>query len=121
MAQEVMVNEDAITKKVLNVFNSVLTPDAQLEIATLFAKMCNPYVPFLEGPLSQTVEIHPTYLRYIQPYAHYQYTGTGFNHTLDYHPRATAYWDKVMMEEKGDEFLYQVRDILVRRAKELYG
>ena len=62
-----------------------------LEIHNEFARMCNPYVPFLEGPLSQTIEVTPWWVKYTQPYAHYQYTGDGFNFTKDYHPLATAY------------------------------
>ena len=99
-----------------------LTDEAtMLEIHNLLAKMCDPYVPFLEGPLSQTIEITPHYVRYTQPYAHYQYEGVNFNHTLDYHPLASAKWDKAMMEAKGEEFTKQVKEILVRRAKERYG
>ena len=37
------------------------------------------------------------------------------------HPKATKEWDKAMMMEQGDKFVKQVKDLLVRRAKELYG
>lgn len=37
------------------------------------------------------------------------------------HPKATMMWDKVMMTEQGDAFVKQVKDLLVRRARELYG
>ena len=92
-----------------------------LEIHNLFAKMCDPYVPFLEGPLSQTIEVSPEGVRYTQPYAHYQYHGEGFNHTKDYHPLATAFWDKIMMQDRGPEFIAQVEKILKDRARQLYG
>lgn len=99
-----------------------LTDEAtMLEIHNLLAKMCDPYVPFLNGPLSQTIEITPNYVRYTQPYAHYQYNGVGFNHTLDNHPLASAKWDEAMLRDRREEFEKQVKDILVRRAKELYG
>lgn len=101
--------------------NELITPELMLEIHNLFAKMCDPYVPFLEGPLSQTIEVTSDGVRYTQPYAHYQYYGTEFRHTLDYHPLASAMWDKAMMTDKGEEFTEQVRQILIRRAKELYG
>ena len=100
---------------------SLLTPEIMLELHNLFAKMCDPYVPFLEGPLSQTVEVRSDRNTYIQPYARYQYYGTEFKHTLDYHPLASAKWDEAMMTDKGEEFLEQVKQILIRRAKELYG
>lgn len=92
-----------------------------LEVHNLLAKMCDPYVPFLEGPLSQTIEVSPESVKYIQPYARYQYYGTDFNHTLDYHPLASAKWDEAMMRDHGEEFVSQVKEILTRRAKELYG
>lgn len=92
-----------------------------LELHNLLAKMCDPYVPFLEGPLSQTIEVSPESVKYIQPYARYQYYGTDFNHTLDYHPLASAKWDEAMMRDHGEEFYKQVESILTRRAQELYG
>ena len=90
-----------------------------LEVNNLLAKMCDPYVPFLEGPLSQTNIVTPEGVTYIQPYARYQYYGEDFNHTLDYHPKASAKWDEAMMAEKGEEFKLQVAEILHRRANEL--
>ena len=111
------INDAAIQAKLQN-----LCDDAtMLEIHNLLAKMCDPYVPFLEGPLSQTIEVTSEYVRYTQPYAHYQYNGVGFNHTLDYHPLASAKWDEAMLRDKRDEFLAGVKEILVRRARELYG
>lgn len=111
------LNDSSIENKLKN-----LCDDAtMLELHNLLAKYCDPYVPFLEGPLSQTIEVTPQFVRYTQPYAHYQYYGTWFNHTLDYHPLASAKWDEAMLRDRRDEFLAQVKAILVRRAKELYG
>ena len=87
----------------------------------ILAKMCDPYVPFLEGPLSQTIKVTDTGVTYTQPYARYQYYGVNFNHTTDYHPQATALWDKVMLSERGDEFRAQVEAVLRERAREVYG
>lgn len=91
------------------------------QIHNEFARLIDPWVPFLHGPLSQTVEINPTYIRYGQPYAHYQYTGVDFNHTLDPHPLASAEWDKVAMQTQMDIFSQTVKEILIRKARELYG
>ena len=114
---DVDINEMAVQAKV----NNLLDANTMLEIHNLLAKYCDPYVPFLEGPLSQTTEITPNYVRYTQPYAHYQYHGVGFNHTKDYHPLASAEWDKAMLRDRREEFEMQVKEILVRRARELYG
>lgn len=111
------INDAAIQKKL----DMLIDDRVMYQIHDLLAKMCDPYVPFLEGPLSQTVEVSPQSVKYVQPYARYQYYGTDFNHTIDYHPQATALWDKVMMSEKGEEFRAGVRAILKARAKEIYG
>lgn len=92
-----------------------------LNVHNTFAKRCDPYVPFLNGPLSKTVEITPEYIEYVQPYAHYQYNGLNFRHTLDYHPLASAQWDEAMMRDHREEFEEEIREKLVRRYKELYG
>lgn len=111
------INDENIQKKI----DMLIDDTVMYEIHNLLLKMCDPYVPFLEGPLSQTAEVTPQSVRYIQPYARYQYYGVNFNHTIDYHPQATALWDKVMMSERGEEFKAGVREILRRRARELYG
>ena len=101
--------------------------NTMLQIHNKFAQMCNEYVPFLEGPLSQSVRVFPDYIKYSTPYAHYQYVlhdmaadlaGTT-NRTRIYHPKATSYWDKAMMLEKGDLFTKQVENILKARVKKL--
>ena len=115
---KIKVNPNAVQASIDNLLNDEQT---MLEIHNLLRKMCDPYVPFLEGPLSQTVEVEPRCIRYIQPYARYQYYGIYFNHTIDYHPLATALWDKVMLAERGDEFVAEVKKILNRRAKEING
>lgn len=107
---------DTIIRKKLN---EILDTKTRLECCDLYAKMMDPYVPFLEGPLSQTVQVTPKYVGYFQPYAHYQYEGIWFKHTLDYHPLASARWDKAMMRDKGKEFTAQIQSILIRRASEV--
>lgn len=112
------VNIDADLYRVLD---KILDNKTKLAIHNLFAKMNNDYVPFLEGPLSQTVQVFPDYIKYIQPYANYQYNGVNFNFTKDFHPKATHHWDKAMLLEKGDSFTSQVNAILRRRAEDIYG
>src|SRR5574344_386277 len=81
---------------------------APLEIFTAetAARYMNKYVPMLNGPLSQTYETgadaESGFVKYIQPYAHKQYNGVGFNFTTDFHPLATDHWDKYMMLADGD-------------------
>lgn len=117
------VNLGGIDEKLMNLFSDSTT---KLEVHNTFAKMCDPYVPFLNGPLSQSVfaNITPEYVQYgggNVPYARYQYYGVWFNHTKDVHPLATAKWDQAMMRDHREEFVENVKAILVRRYKELYG
>lgn len=111
------VISEALKKKLATINN----PTTMLAIHNTLAKRCDPYVPFLEGPLSQTVQVSAEGVRYIQPYARYQYYGDGFNHTLDYHPLASARWDEAMMRDHGEEFNQEVKDIIVRRIVEANG
>ena len=90
-------------------------PAAMYEMHNLLAKMCDPYVPFLNGPLSQTNDVSTKGVTYIQPYARYQYYGTHFNHTKDFHPLASAMWDKAMLRDKGKLFDASIAEILTRR------
>jgi hypothetical protein len=39
----------------------------------------------------------------------------------EHHPKATHHWEQAMFEEHKDEFMERVRQILIRRANELYG
>ena len=93
---------------------------SSLEIYTAesAARYMNKYVPFLNGPLSQTYETGADdmggYVKYIQLYAHRQYNGVGFNFTTDFHPLATDHWDKYMMLADGDMF---AREIALARLR----
>lgn len=107
---DVDINDEFLAAKLAKMND----PSVMLQIYNVLAKRCDPYVPFLEGPLSQTVRVTPDGVTYIQPYARYQYYGTEFNHTIDYHPLASAMWDKAMMRDHGDEFAQDVKAIIAR-------
>lgn len=62
---------DALQKK----FEELGNPATMLAIHNTLAKRCDPYVPFLNGPLSQSVVVTEKGVTYIQPYARYQYYG----------------------------------------------
>lgn len=111
-------NEKSIQQKVDNL---LIDDTLMLQIHAAFERYCEPYVPYLHGPLSRTAQASADGVKYTQPYAHYQYVGEHFNHTKTVHPKATAYWDKVMMSEQGEQFCKEVEALIQRRAKELYG
>lgn len=114
VAVDIGVDPELLEAKLMGLLDKA----TMLECHNELARYCDPYVPFLEGPLSQTIEVTPEYVRYTQPYAHYQYVGEEFNHTTDYHPLASAYWDQAMMRDKGEEFLAQIKRIITERHRD---
>ena len=48
-------------------------------------------------------------------------TGKKLEYNLEKHKSASKEWDKAMMTAEGEKFIKQVKDLMVRRAKELYG
>ena len=138
----IQVDTKGITQKIENLVDDKL----MLQVHELFAKMCEPYVPMGDTQMlsnSGLSHITPQYVHYTQPYSHYIYkgelyltedgrafanfgekkypTGIDLNYSQELHPKATKEWDKAMMSEVGDVFLEEVKQLLVRRSKELYG
>ena len=114
----VSIDEMGLENKLKQLIND---PHTMLQVHARFAQVIDPWVPYLHGPLSETVEIDYDCVRYIQPYARRQYYGLDFNHTKDIHPLASAMWDKAAMETQRERFAKEVHDILVRRARQLNG
>jgi len=117
----VNIDEMKLRRGIRRKLDRIIDDTLMLQIHAAFERYCEPYVPFLTGMLAQTTRVFPEYVEYIQPYAHYQYVGEHFDHTLIYHPKATAYWDKVMMTEQGDAFLAEVKALIKRRARQVHG
>lgn len=136
-----------ITSAMREKLKELNNPTTMLAIHNNLAKRCDPYVPFLEGALSQTTIVTAKSVKYIQPYARYQYygqiygpnipikedgeivgwfsppgrkkhpTGRYMKHTTDYHPLASAKWDEAMLRDHRAEFNAEVKDILKWRLK----
>ena len=106
-------NEKDIQNKLESLIND---PAVMYEVHMKFARIIDPWVPYLSGDLSKLIEIHPDCVRYTQPYARRQYYGLDFNHTIDTHPLASAMWDKAAMETQLGSFKAEVKKILERRA-----
>lgn len=121
-ATELQVSVEVNFTLLQNKVDKILEDDTvKLAIHNALARYCHPYVPYLYGPLSETVEITPEYIKYIQPYARRQYYGDGFNFTKDYHPLATSRWDQAMMQDRGDQFSNEIQELLIRKLRELNG
>lgn len=100
--------------------NSLITDDVLLQIQTLFAKTIEPWTPYWHGDLSTDITIDSTGVTYNVPYARKQYYESLAYHK-DVHPLATKLWDKVAMQSEMENFENQVKDILIERAREIYG
>ena len=74
-------------------------------------RLCDPYVPLLNGPLKNTAVEDVDRITYIQPYAQKQYhenPGNGLR---------GKYWDKRMMADRGGELVRSVADFCGGKAK----
>lgn len=89
------------------------------QIHKLLADTVDPWTPFLTGRLHSDLTITPDYVQYNVPYAKYKYYGQV--NCKEFHPLATSHWDEVALQTEMDTFVNGVREILVNRAKELYG
>lgn len=91
---------------------------AQVYLASEVKRLCDPYVPFQNGPLKDTAVIAPdgSALTYVQPYAHYQYAGQVLVGRAPKKPNGKALtysggglrgpqWDKRMMADKSKELV----------------
>ena len=102
-------NVDAIANRVIN-------DDVKLFANTTLYKLCDPYVPFREGGLSQNVDVAKDYIHYKSPYAEKVYNGKDMNFNTDKHPLATAEWDKVAMVSKKEQLVNSVENYIKRKG-----
>ena len=128
MGKDYYVDAQVDVSRIVKQVDNLIDEQTMLQIHTLFAKLIDPWVPMLEGPLHQSglAQIYADHVRYGGtdvgvPYALYQYNGTHFNFTKDYHPLASAQWDKVAMQTQMKTFEIGVQNILKRRARDFYG
>jgi hypothetical protein len=73
---------------------------AQKFMASEIKRLCDPYVPFLHGPLKNTAQVQQDGVLYVQPYARKQY----YENNRDNGQRG-KYWDKRMIADHGRELL----------------
>lgn len=114
------INVQVYEGKIEGKLNRMFDDNVMLAVQSRLLDFCTPYVPMLEGPLSQTATVDKEGVTWVQPYAHYQYigispTGKEFNYTKTFHPLATREWDKAMIRDRGDEFAESIQDIIQRK------
>ena len=105
------------SKSIENQLSNLIDDSVMLEIHKLFAEMCNPYVPMKTGRLRNSATPTSEGVTYKVNYAKDVYE----NNTNADNDITSREWDKIMMRDNSDQFIQGVKEILKRRAKELYG
>lgn len=107
MSLNIVVDID--TKKVAN---RLINDKVKLFANQEASRLLDPFVPFRKGNLSQNKVITSEYIHYKSPYAKRIYNGKGLNFNKDYHPLATAYWDKVGMVSQKDKLVKAIENYM---------
>jgi len=117
---EVSIDQQAINDKFWNKW----TVGIEYDVAKLFVKTIDPWVPYDTGALSDPNNVsivvsaaNGCEVVYEKEYAAKQYYGTEFHHTIDHHPLATAYWDKVAMQTERESFAKGAEQIVKEHFK----
>ena len=100
-----------------------LTRDFYKDVADMEIQYFDPYVPYLEGNLSNYVQgygakDHAT-VTYQMPYAFKQYNGINVNENnrcRQFHPLATSYWDEAAWNNSGAIMTAEINRIRKRHA-----
>lgn len=114
----VEIDESSIGEMIESIVND---DELLTEVNQILYEMCDEYVPYRTGKLANNVSITSGGVTYKQPYAESQYEGTNIDHSAQYHPLATAFWDEAMLRDHGDEFIAKVEEAVNRKAAEKYG
>lgn len=113
---KVAIDENIVKQKVDNLIDDSI----MLDIHKLFAEMIDPWTPYLSGNLSEDITIAPDGITYNAPYSGEKYFGYAYHKEV--HPLATSHWAEVALDQGVKEtFELKVQDMLIQKAKELYG
>lgn len=100
-------------------FESLLDEETLTKMCAAFAEIIDPWTPFRSGQLHSDITIDSSGVTYNVPYALEKYLGEVYTKTV--HPLATSHWDKVALQTEMPVLEARCREILIARAKELYG
>ena len=82
------------------------------KVASEVKRLCDPYVPYKDGPLKNSAQVLTDGVLYVQPYAAKQYYENSGWQT----PRG-AYWDKRMMADHSKDVETDVAVFLRGRVR----
>jgi hypothetical protein len=116
--------EDAIKQIDSRVKRVTASNFTKRDIARIYAKLVDPYVPYDTGQLATYGILHDGKIVYsaldgkngnFYNYAWIQYTHDEFNHNKEHHELATDHWDEVATPIIWDEFVRQCNEVVKRR------
>ncbi len=115
MNTEVTWNIPNIEKKL----DSLVDDSLMTKVHQTYAKIIDPWTPYLTGKLHRTFTVDAEKVTYLVPYAAKKYYGEVYTKTV--HPLATSHWDTIAMQTEMPLFEQRVKELLKERAKEIYG
>jgi hypothetical protein len=96
--------------------------EAQAHFTNEFYRISQPYTPWDQGTLAQTVDLEKDSILYKSPYSQYQYYGkvmagnpkeeTDKNLNYQGAPMRGAYWDQRCWADRGTEILQSVQKFI---------
>ena len=91
-------------------------PEFKKSVNEEFAKICDPYVPYITGELSKNITITSQGISYNQPYASNVYDSMGV-HNKEHHPLASSMWDEVAFANHKDELTAKTKELILQWIK----
>ena len=114
------MNQGAVFDKINAVTHNVGT---MIDISRKVVEVIDPYVPYDTGNLSNSATfvhtLEGTSIVYEAPYASKVYHGVDIAFHKDKHPLATAYWDKVAMQNERTRLAREAEAILKEKARQV--
>ena len=114
-----ITSTDIKSENVISRASNLLDGETMTRIQATFAKVIDPWTPFLTGALHSDLEIDSSGVTYNVEYAKNKYYGTVY--CKAFHPLATSHWDEVAMQTEMPVLEAEVKKILIERTKALYG
>ena len=109
---------DNVIEMLERVTDNLLDAELLHDMSTLFADMCDKYVPYYTGNLANSATPSMSGVTYYADYAEEVYERNDSNFYREHHPLATGHWDKVMMATEGDEFNAKVTELIMDKARQ---
>lgn len=119
MGNNINVTISVDNEMIGGMLSALLDDGVRTQLQEEFAKIIDPWTPFLSGALHSDITIDSTGVTYNVPYAADKYYGTVYHKEV--HPLATSHWDEVALQSEMESLTERIKAVLAQKAKELYG